>query len=122
MPNMLTAIQGNNKRNHSKLKTDNDISKTDEKKCNCRAVTSSTLNGNCLQSGVISRTKVKSDDKLKRNHTLDSHPLPRYNNHKSSFNNERKKNITELGKYISGLKKSKKEFTIKWCIITQETP
>ena len=41
----------------------------------------------------------------------------RFNNHKSSFNIEEKKNTTELSKYVWELKNKKSDFQITWSIL-----
>ena len=42
----------------------------------------------------------------------------RYNNHKKSFKNPLYQNETELSKYLWKLKETKKEFSVKWSVMS----
>ena len=46
----------------------------------------------------------------------------RFRNHQVSFNNETRKNDTELGKHIWQLKSKEQHFTIKWKILAKAKP
>ena len=80
-----------------------------------------TLNVSCwwqyYQAEVLSDNSTESYIGLTANEFKQ-----RYNNHKTSFNNESKKNTTELSKHIWELKEGNKEFTIKWSIIAKAAP
>ena len=45
----------------------------------------------------------------------------RYRNHKKSFRDEKHSNETELSKYIWDLKKSRRNFSLKWSILKRAT-
>ena len=81
------------------------------------------LNGECLQSGVIYQAEVTSENRKETYIGLTATEFKkRYSNHKTSFNDEKKKSATELSKHIWDLKNAKKDFSIKWRIITKANP
>ena len=86
--------------------------------CNCKlGVNKCPLNGNCLQKSLVYKTEVTSGNQSAVYFGLASNSFKeRYNNHVSSFRNERHKESTNLSKYIWHLKEAKKEYRMKWSI------
>ena len=100
---------------HNKL-----ILKTDEKQkedlCNCIQPANCPLTGKCLTNNVVYKATVTSNTERPTSKSYigicETSFKTRYNNHKSSFAIEEKKNTTELSKYIWELKNKKIEFHI----------
>ena len=129
MPNVQRIIQSDNR---SKLgKSDHDSSEvpqdskidSQKKECNCRKKEDCPLKGQCQKQNIIYQAEVKSDNVTETYIGLTSTTFKsRFNNHKSSFNNEGKKLSTELSKYIWSLKESNREFTVTWKIVCHARP
>ena len=88
--------------------------------CNCRIKNSCPLDNKCLTSQLIYQADVTNnlDDEYKYYLGLAETTFKeRYNNHKSSFNNENSKNSTELSKYVWSLRENNKIPSIKWKIV-----
>ena len=71
--------------------------------CNCRIKNSCPLNNKCLTSQLIYQANVTNnlDDEYKYDvEHAETTFKERYTNHKSSFNNEKRKNSTELSNYV----------------------
>ena len=117
MDNMTNIINA-----HNKL-----ILKTDEKQkeglCNCIQPANCPLTGKCLTNNVVYKATVTSNTERPTSKSYigicETSFKTRYNNHKSSFAIEEKKNTTELSKYIWELKNKKSEFHITWSILTR---
>ena len=115
MDNMTNIINA-----HHKL-----ILKTDEKQkedlCNCIQPANCPLTGKCLTNNVVYKATVTSNTERPTSKSYigicETSFKTRYNNHKSSFAIEEKKNTTELSKYIWELKNKKSEFHITWSIL-----
>ena len=85
--------------NKSKL-SHRDIT-SEEKKCNCQKPSECPMSRNCLAKSVIYQTTVKTSDKR---------PTQTYV--KASFINLKKRNSTELSKYIWDLKDNNINYSI----------
>ena len=88
--------------------------------CNCRIKNSCPLNNKCLTSQLIYQANVTNnlDDKYKYYVGLAETTFKeRYTNQKSLFSNEKRKNSTELSKYIWSLRENNKIPSIKWKIV-----
>ena len=105
---------------HNKL-----VLKTGEKQkediCNCNQQADCPLTGKCLINNVVYKATVTSSTERP---TCKSYIgicqtsfKTRFNNHKSSFDIEEKKNTTELSKYVWELKNKKSDFQITWSIL-----
>ena len=93
-------------------------------KCNCRYEAECALIGNCLATGVIYYTEVRSVDRpiTKRYNGVTTNNFKRhFNNHEKSFLDEKYSNETELSKYVWELKRNDKPFTINWSILKRAT-
>ena len=88
------------------------------KSCNCRNKANCPLKGECLVKEIVYQAKVATSDTIETYVGLTATEFKtRWRNHQQSFTNEKKKNDTELSKYMWQLKEKKKEFTITWKII-----
>ena len=88
------------------------------KTCNCRKPTDCPLSGNCLTKSIIYEATVSSNQGNKTYVGLcETEFKLRYNNHKSTFKLEQKRNSTSLSKHIWELKDAKSDFTVKWKIL-----
>ena len=88
--------------------------------CNCGIKNSCPLNNKCLTSQLIYQANVTNnlDDKYKYYVGLAETTFKeRYTNQKSLFSNEKRKNSTELSKYIWSLRENNKIPSIKWKIV-----
>jgi hypothetical protein len=92
--------------------------KPPNKECNCRRKDSCPLNEKCLSQAIVYKATVVSDNVSKQYIGLAGGTFKeRYNNHTKSFRLEKYQKETELSKYIWGLKKKEKEYSVKWDII-----
>ena len=117
MPNVHQIITA-----HNKTILDKQIkaSENPTKECNCRYKESCPLQGKCLTESVVYQATVtRKDNQQKETYVgLTEGPFKtRYNNHTSSFRNEKHKHSTELSKYIWQLKQSSVEYSIRWKIL-----
>ena len=117
MPNVHQIITA-----HNKTILDKQIkaSENPTKECNCRYKESCPLQGKCLTESVVYQATVtRKDNQHKETYVgLTEGPFKtRYNNHTSSFRNEKHKHSTELSKYIWQLKQSSVEYSIRWKIL-----
>ncbi len=67
-----------------------------------------------MYTGIVYKAIVKSGDRAGRNTFKE-----RFNNHKKSLRSQKYEKETELSKYIWGLKKTKKAYTIHWEIVKE---
>ena len=111
MQNMKSIIASHNK----KILENKDDSKSDEP-CNCPkskdagTVNCPMVNGSCQSKGIIYKATVKSTDNSKPKFYIGLTATKfkqRFYNHRSSFNNQNKKDATKLSGYIWQLKKKK---------------
>ena len=87
--------------------------------CNCRGGSSNCpLQGNCLQKEVIYEAQLQTTSETYNYVGLTSDSFKkRYNQHLSSFRNERYKASTTLSSKIWALKENNEEFRVKWRIL-----
>ena len=115
MPNVKNVIDNHNKKIIKKHATQQDETIPP---CNCRNKATCPLNGECRTSNIIYKATVTTENKTETYVGLTENEFKtRYRNHTSSFNNENKKNATELSKYIWNLKNNNIEFNLKWSIL-----
>lgn len=116
MPNLKQIIDGHNK--NILKKADQPQQTQVPKSCNCRDKANCPLKGECLVKEIVYQAKVATSDNIETYVGLTATEFKtRWRNHQQSFTNEKKKNDTELSKYLWQLKEKKKEFTITWKII-----
>ena len=109
MSNMGSTIADNNK------KRLNTTLQQPVKNCNCLDQTKCSLDGKCLESGVIYQaTTVTTNNACEKDIGLTYQQFKvRYSNHNSSFKHHKYKNSTELSKYVWTLKESNTVYNIK---------
>jgi len=91
----------------------------DGKMCSCpkKNKDSCILDGKCLQTDIVYKAEVSSEESTKIYYGLTAPGFKsRYNNHTESFRNKNKSNSSELSKYIWQLKDSNKPYSIAWSI------
>jgi predicted GIY-YIG superfamily endonuclease len=120
MPNVKSIISSHNKKVLSATKP-TEQEQTD-KKCNCRKKRECPLEGKCLQKNVVYQATVTTETTKETYVGLATDFKERYRNHKCSLNLEKRKNETELSKYVWKLKEEKKNYSIKWKILKQCQP
>jgi hypothetical protein len=89
---------------HNKSKLSHQAKTPDDKKCSCQKPSKCPI---CLAKSVIYQATVKTSDKRPTQTYVgvtENEFKTRYTNHKASFNNYKKRNSTELSKYIWNLK------------------
>ena len=114
MSNIESIISNHNRK---LLNTERNKNKSqNERRCNCRnGKDSCPLQGNCLSSSIIYKADIVQSAKTSSYIGLSSNAFKeRFNNHVSSFNNEKLKECTSLSKYIWGLKEKNEQFKIQW--------
>lgn len=120
MPNIKSVIDQHNRRTLNKY---NKQPIEHHKTCNCRKKEECPLNGKCLSENLIYKATVESKNKVETYVGLTANTFKtRYQNHKSSFNNERLQHSTELSKHIWSLKEQDIKYNIKWEIICRAQP
>ena len=104
------------------------VLKTGEKQkgdlCNCNQQADYPLTGKCLVNNVVYKATVTSSTERPTCKSYigicETSFKTRFNNHKSSFNIEEKKNISELSKYVWELKNKKSDFQITWSMLKKK--
>ena len=117
MGNMGSIISGHNKKilNASK-------EPAPSKTCNCRNPANCPLDGECLAESVVYKATVSVANKPTKVYYGLTEPQfkTRWNNHKSSFKIPKRRNETELSKYIWDLRENDgvpdKDIHLKWSI------
>ena len=95
----------------------------DGESCNCRNRQLCPLEGKCTTSNIVYEAQVTSNAEVKTYIGLTATTFKtRYSAHRSSFSDSRKKNSTELSKYIWALKDRQVPYNITWKIIRHATP
>ena len=123
MPNMDRMIQSSNKAMLAKNRSEGSTDSTQSKLCNCRKGTICPVNGQCLKTNLIYRATVHSEGSEESYIGLTSTEFKsRFNGHKCSFNDIRKKNSTELSKHIWKLKDEGRNYEVKWSIMGHAKP
>ena len=119
MPNVKQIIDGHNKITLNKAKQ-NTSTNNIEKKCNCRKKEECPLRGESLIKEIVYQATVKTQESTETYIGLTANEFKtRWRNHKTSFNNEKKKNDTELSKYVWQLKDRKQKYDITWKIVAR---
>lgn len=123
MPNVKQIIDGHNK---TTLKKDIEAQNTEtnnRKTCNCRKKDECPLEGACLTTDIIYQATVNTTDTTQTYIGLTATEFKtRWRNHQMSFKHQKRKNETELSKYLWCLKDNQEDFTIKWRILAKAKP
>ena len=96
-----------------------------ERARNCKKKEECPLEGNCLAKGIIHQAQVTAASKTEtyvRVGLTSTEFKARFRNYQVSFNNEARKNDTELSNHIWQLKSKEQRFTIKWKILAKAKP
>ena len=88
----------------------------------CRKKSDCPLEGKCLQTNVIYQATVTTETATETYVGLATNFKERYRNHKTSFRHSKRRNETELSKYVWNLQNEKKPFQIKWKILKKCKP
>ena len=118
MPNMKSIISSHNKHVLSNANTTTPQPDT----CNCRKKSDFPLEGKCLQTNVIYQATVTTETATEIYVGLATNFKEHYRNHKTSFRHSKRRNETELSKYIWNLQNKKKPVQIKWKILKKCKP
>ena len=90
------------------------------KTCNCRDKNDCPLQGQCLQKELAYQATVTTSEKKETYVGLTATEFKtRWCNHQMSFKHEKRRNNTELSKYLWELKEKKKEFTVSRKILAK---
>ena len=113
LSNMKTLVKAHNQRILNPA--------TPTKPCNCNG--ECPLNKNCQTEAIVYKAivKTKNDEKIYIGSTETTFKK-RFANHKNSFKDPKKRNATELAKYIWDLKDSNTNHKITWNIAAKSTP
>ena len=88
---------------------------TRENLCECREKENCPLDGKCLQTEIIYKASIHSNNVSRCYFGLNEGQFKtRYNNHIKSFKNSQYGQDTELAKYVWKLKDENKQFNITW--------
>ncbi|KAK3739663.1 hypothetical protein QZH41_014203 [Actinostola sp. cb2023] len=120
MPSVKQIIDGHNK---ATLKKDAQPQHDETKNtCNCRKKDECPLEGECLTKEIIYQATIKTKDTTETYVGLTATEFlkTRWRNHQMSFKHEKRKNGTELSKYLWKLKGKQEEYTLKWRILAKE--
>ena len=112
MPNMKSIISSHNKHILSNANAPTPQPDT----CNCRKKSDCPLEGKCLQTNIIYQATVTTETATETYVGLATNFKERYRNHKTSFRHSKRRNATELSKYVWNLQNKNKPFQIKWKI------
>jgi len=117
MSNVKTIISSDDE---AQINKPSNQSEEIDNNCNCRNKNTCPLEGNCNIRNIIYQAEVATPQTKETYIGLcDTTFKERYRNHTCSFRNERYKNVTELSKYIWGLKERKINYQIKWRKVKQ---
>ena len=110
----------NNNNNNNNINNNyNDNKNNYDKLCNCRKQPC-PVNNKCLQSNLIYRATVKSNNSYKIYIGSTGNTFKeRFRNHKTTFLNKNKRHSTELANYIWKLKDKNIDFKIEWEILNR---
>ena len=93
------------------------------KMCNCRKKNECPLEGECLTKEIVYQTTITTKDTTETYIGLTASEFKtRWRNHKTSFTHEKRKNDTELSKYLWQLKDKQEEYSIAWRIVAKAKP
>jgi len=121
MPNVQQIINGRNQTvlSSSAQPAQDQVGRS----CNCRKKDECPLEGSCLSKGIVYQARVTSTNTTETYVGLTATDFKaRFRNHQASFNNETRKNDTELSKHIWQLKNNQQHFNIKWKILAKAKP
>ena len=114
MPNIKAAVD-----THNKIRAEPEQGRR-EKPCNCRVKSECPLDGKCREEEIVYQATVTTEDDT----TVQTYVgltanefKTRHRNHKSSFNNRKYENSSELSKYIWSIKDKGKDYRIAWKIL-----
>jgi len=117
MSNVKTIISSDDE---AQINKPSNQSEEIDNNCNCRNKDTCPLEGNCNIRNIIYQAEVATPQTKETYIGLcDTTFKERYRNHTCSFRNERYKNVTELSKYIWGLKERKINYQINWRKVKQ---
>ena len=117
-PNIKQIIDGHNK-NLWRQNTPPE-GKTPSKPCNCRQPDQCPLKGQCLVKEVVYQATITTQESSETYVGLTATDFKtRWRNHEMSFKHEKRRNDTELSKYVWQLKDQKKNFTLSWKVLTK---
>ena len=115
MPNLESYISEHNK---ILLKESKKVDQATSSKpsCNCKqGVNACPLNGHCLKKSLVYKASVTSTNASAVYYGLTSDTFKtRFNNHQTSFKNERYKESTTLSGYVWELKQANQIYDVKW--------
>ena len=119
MPNMSQIISSHNK----SILAKNEIPHTKKCLCNCRTKSDCPLQNRCLETSLIYKATVKSEN-VERVYVgcTEGAFKYRYANHLKSFKHRTYSNETELSKYVWKLKDENEQFKIAWSIERKSAP
>ena len=103
MPNMKSIISSHNK--HVLSNANAQIPQPDT--CNCTKQFDCPLEGKCLQTNVIYQAIVTTETATETYVGLATNFKERYRNHKTSFRHSKRRNETELSKYVYKTKRNR---------------
>jgi hypothetical protein len=116
MENMTSIIN-----KHNKTIINNSSTTSSQNDCNCRKKDQCPLENNCLTTSIVYNAQVTTEDDTPAKNYIgltEGTFKQRYTQHKLSFRNKKYANSTELSKYIWKLQDIKKNYNIKWSVIT----
>ena len=91
--------------------------------CNCRNEKECPLEGECLQNEIVYQATVTTRGVTGTTETYVGLTATdfktRWRNHQMSFKHEKRRNDTELSKYLWKLKEKKEGYSISWKIIAK---
>ena len=120
MPNMAAIIKLHNSNVTNPPKTDETKL---AKNCNCRNKSNCPVNGNCVKSCIVYKATISSGNKRDDyNGSCSTAFKKRFNNHSSSFRNQRLEKSTELSKRVWEHKNKGHDYQIQWSVITLTKP
>ena len=119
MPNVQSIVSRHNK----DLSRPTDKSSSNKNAYNCRVKNSCPLQGNCLANAVVYKALLdtKNGQKVYFGSCATTFKT-RYNNHKQTFKDVRKRNATELSKAVWREKDLGHSAQVSWCIVKQAPP
>ena len=95
--------------------------------CNCRVKNECPMNGHCVWESIIYKAEVCKANEEKGSGKLYIGLVSglwkaRYSIHKGSFDDSRRKNETELSKYVWSLKENNVQFSVHWEKVSHARP
>ena len=111
------------KHNRGVLSNSNTPRNETGRKCNCRVPNDCPLSGSCLESAIIYKAEIASNQGTKMYiGSTETSFKQRYGNHKQSLEKRAKSTQTSLSKYVWELKEQHIEHSIKWQIVKRSSP